>query len=211
LSVRRAGREAKVRRPAEAYGQPVTENERLVGLIRRCPWLMAALRAGRDVDAPSWVIGAGAIRDLVFDDLHGRRAPPPRDVDYAFFDRDDLTIELEHAIERALRRRLPDLPFEARNQARVHLWYEHHFGTRIEPYRSIEHAVSTWPETATAVACRLLRDDEIEVIAPLGCDDLFGGVLRRNPAQATRATFEERLTRRPDLATRWPQVRVVFD
>lgn len=185
--------------------------DRLVGLIRDCPWLIAALRAGREVSAPDWVIGAGAIRDLVFEHLHGRPAPPPRDIDYAFFDPTDLSVEREATIESELRLRCPELPFEARNQARVHLWYEQHFGSPIEPYRSIEHAVSTWPESATAVAARLLSDDGIELIAPLGLEDLFDGVLRRNPAQVTPEIFRERLARRPDLPTQWPLVRVIHD
>ena len=184
-------------------------HERLVDVIHKCPWLMNALRAGRDVNAPDWVIGAGAIRDLVFEDLHGRVAPPPRDVDYAFFEPMDMSVECEEAIEVELARRYPDLVFEARNQARVHLWYQEHFGHPIEPYRSIEHAVSTWPETATAVAVRLLRDDSIQVIAPLGLDDLLSGVLRRNPAQVTPEIFHQRLGRRPHLAATRPLVRVI--
>jgi hypothetical protein len=185
--------------------------DRLVALIRNCPWFWAALVAGREVNAPDWVIGAGAIRDLVFEDLHGRRAAPPRDIDYAFYDAVDLSVEREEFIEAELRKRCPTLPFEARNQARVHLWYEQHFGDPIAPYRSIEHAVSTWPETATAVACRLLAGDRVEVLAPLGLGDLFAGVLRRNPAQVTPAIFQERLAGRPDLATRWPLVRVISE
>jgi hypothetical protein len=186
-------------------------HERLVALILDCPWFVAALRAGREVGAPGWVIGAGAIRDLVFEDLHRRSAPIPRDIDYAFFDPDDLTAGREEAIESDLWQRRPELPFEARNQARVHLWYAQQFGRPIAPYRSIEHAVSTWPEMATAVAVRLRPDDSIELIAPLGLDDLFGGVLRRNPAQVTSEIFRERLARRPDLAVRWPLVRVVYE
>ncbi|HEX4214019.1 MAG TPA: nucleotidyltransferase family protein [Candidatus Dormibacteraeota bacterium] len=170
---------------------------------------MDALRAGRDVAAPNWVIGAGAVRDLIFDHIRGASAPVPRDVDYAYYDPVDLTSETEAELEESLGRLAPGLPFEARNQARVHLWYERRFGVPIEPYLSIEQAVSTWPETATAVACRLNRDDALEVIAPLGLTDLFDGVLRRNPAQITEEMFDQRLRRRPDLSRRWPRVRVV--
>lgn len=185
------------------------QERRLTELIVSCDWLMRALRAGREVGAPDWVVGAGAVRDLVFDHIHGVQSPPPRDVDYAFYDPLDLSSEAESEIERALCALAPGLPFEARNQARVHLWYEGHFGVPIEPCRSIEHAVSTWPETATAVACRLRRDDTVEVIAPLGLRDLFDGVLRRNPAQVTEEMFERRLLRRTDMSRRWPRVRVV--
>jgi hypothetical protein len=41
--------------------------------------------------------------------------------------------------------------------------------------------VSTWPETATSIAVRLLANDELHVVAPCGLADLFGMVLRRNP------------------------------
>ena len=184
-------------------------DDRLRACVRECAWLMRALAAGRAVGPPDWVIGAGALRDVVFERLHGRCAGPPRDVDLAYFDSDDLSADGERAVEAALAARCPELLFEARNQARVHLWYEAEFGDPIEPYRSIEHAVSTWPETATAVGVRLLADDRIEVLAPLGLDDLFAGVLRRNPAQATPAIFRARLARRPDLAERWPLVQVV--
>jgi hypothetical protein len=172
---------------------------------------MTALRVGRDVAAPDWVIGAGAIRDVVFDHLHGNIAPLSRDIDYAYFDPRDQSAASERSIERALQRRAPGLPFEARNQARVHLWYEAHFGNPIEPYESIEHAISMWPETATAVALRLLADETIQIIAPFGLRDLFECVLRRNPAQVTRAIFRARLRRHPEFPGRWPRLRIVDD
>jgi uncharacterized protein len=184
-------------------------DDRLRACVRDCPWLMRALAAARAVGPPDWVVGAGAVRDLVFEHLHGRVAGPPRDLDLAYFDPGDLSPAGEQAVAAAVAARCPELPFDVRNQARVHLWYESEFGHPIEPYRSIEHAVSTWPETATAVGVRLLADDGIAVIAPFGLDDLFAGVLRRNPAQVTPAIFRARLARRPDLAERWPLVQVV--
>ena len=44
---------------------------RLEELVRSSDWLMAALRAGRDVDPPDWLVGGGVLRDLVWDRLHG--------------------------------------------------------------------------------------------------------------------------------------------
>lgn len=35
------------------------------------------------------------------------------------------------------------------------------------------NALSLWPETATAVAVRLLENNALEIIAPFGLDDLF--------------------------------------
>jgi hypothetical protein len=59
-----------------------------------------------------------------------RRAPllmqaleAARDVDLGFFDPDDLSPQRDAEVEAALRERAPDLPWEAKNQAAVHLWH----------------------------------------------------------------------------------------
>ena len=177
--------------------------------MRATPWLMAALEAARDVDPPDWLIGAGAVRTAVWDRLHGYAEPTPlRDLDLAFYDADDLSGERESAIEAALRARLPGAPWEARNQAAVHLWYEAKFGLAVEPLASSADAVGTWPETATSVAVRLEADGSLTVVAPCGLDDLLGLVHRHNPRRATREVYEQRLADKR-IAERWPRVTVI--
>ena len=68
-------------------------------------------------------------------------------------------------------------------------------------------AVLTWPETALTVAVRLRVDDTIEVIAPLGLDDLFSMVVRRNPRRVSVETYRERIAEKRYLQ-RWPRVRI---
>jgi hypothetical protein len=167
---------------------------------------MAALVAAREVDAPEWLIGAGAVRAAVWDRLHGFDDPTPlADLDLAFFDRSDLSPEREHAVEEDLRATLPDMPWEAKNQAAVHLWYERSFGYAVEPLESSAAAVATWPETATAVALRLHPGDSLEVVAPFGLDDLLSMVWRRNPARVSETEFARR-TASKRIAERWPRV-----
>jgi hypothetical protein len=182
--------------------------ERLQDVVRADSQFMEMLRAARDVNPPHWVIGSGIIRDLVWDRIHGR---PDRldlkDVDLAFFDPSDLSREREAELERQLRARL-DVPWEAKNQAAVHLWYERRFGYPVPPLTSIDEAVASWPEPAVCVGVRLLSDDGVLVVAPLGLDDLFGLVLRRNPRRVSVEEFRRRLARK-DVATRWPKVRVI--
>src|SRR3954470_20501948 len=130
---------------------------------------MAALKAARDVDAPDWLIGAGAVRTAVWDRLHGYAQPTPlRDLDVAFYDPADLSERRERSVEDALRARLPGVPWEARNQAAVHLWYERKFGFAVEPLTSSADAVGTWPETATSVALRLDPGGALAIVAPCG-------------------------------------------
>jgi uncharacterized protein len=107
------------------------------------------------------------LRDLVWDRPHGRSRPAlPRDVDLAFFDPTRLDRARDAEVEQALTARLPGIPWDAKNQAAVHTWYGRVFGGRVAPLRSAADGVATWPETATAVAVRLLPDDRLEVVAP---------------------------------------------
>jgi uncharacterized protein len=170
---------------------------------------MQALDAARDVDAPDWLINAGAIRDAVWDDLHDRPPAMPRDVDLGFFDPGDLSPERDAEVEAALRERAPDLPWEAKNQAAVHLWYPQRFGFDVPPFRTTAEAVATFPLTAACVGVRLLPDDELLVVAPYGLDDLLGGVCRHNPARVPRSFYEEWLAARSHWRQRWPRLRYI--
>jgi uncharacterized protein len=184
---------------------------RLESLVRSTPWLLEALRAARDVDPPDWLVGGGVLRDLVWDRLHGQSRPaPPRDVDLAFFDPTRLDRARDAEVEQALAARLPGVPWDAKNQAAVHTWYGRVFGGRVAPLRSAADGVATWPETATAVAVRLLPDDRLEVVAPCGLDDLFGLVCRRNPRRVTVDHYHRRLHDKR-IAERWPRVEIVLE
>jgi uncharacterized protein len=142
--------------------------DRLGSLVRSTPWLLEALAAARDVDPPDWLVGGGVLRDLVWDRLHGRPRPAfPRDVDLAFFDPVRLDPARDAEVERALADRRPGVPWDAKNQAAVHTLYGRVFGGRVAPLTSAAEGVATWPETATAVAVRLLPGDRLEVVAPL--------------------------------------------
>jgi hypothetical protein len=50
---------------------PRSAEARLEAIVRSTAWLMRALEAARRVDAPDWLIGAGAVRTAVWDRLHG--------------------------------------------------------------------------------------------------------------------------------------------
>jgi hypothetical protein len=188
----------------------VRGRERLEGILHSTPWLMEALAAAREVDSPDWLIGAGAVRTAVWDRLHGfDERSELADIDLVFFDAEDLSPERDRAVEEALAAELPDLPWDAKNQAAVHLWYPAKFGYEVEPLGSTAEGVATWPETATCVAVRLERDDRLELVAPFGLDDLLGLVHRRNPARVSVEEYERRLHGKR-ISERWPRVRVLY-
>lgn len=170
---------------------------------------MPALRAVHSLGLQSWCIGAGAVRNLVWDALAGKAARSAlSDVDVAYFDSTDVSTERDHALQHQLKIAMPDVPWEVTNQAGVHLWFERYFGHAVAPVTSLEAAVATWPEYATSVAVTLTENDAIEVIAPLGLDDLFTMTVRHNPARASVANYQARVAQKK-YRDRWPGVTIV--
>lgn len=186
--------------------KPGSEFERI---IRANGWFMDVLAAVRACDPPSWLVGAGVIRNIVWDYLHGRKEPTPvKDVDVAFFDPDNLSPERDAEVQNILRKLRPDIPWEATNQAAVHLWFESVFGYAVPPLHSCEEAVATWPETVTSIGVRLRKDGSLYIVAPFGFEDLFGLVLRRNPARVTPELYRRRAVEK-GIARLWPKVKVI--
>jgi uncharacterized protein len=182
---------------------------RLEDIVRSTDWLLRALIAAREVDAPDWMIGAGAVRTAVWDRLHGYETRTQlSDIDLAFFDPADLSEEREEQFRTLLEQALPDEPWDAKNQAAVHLWYPKLFGYDVEPLTSTAAAVATWPEFATCVGLRLTDDDRLLIEAPFGLDDLLGIVNRRNPARVSTVEYEWRLASKR-ITERWPRVTLV--
>jgi hypothetical protein len=170
--------------------------------------MLSVLAAARVCGAPDSWVGGGVLRDLVWDQLHGGFDPARvKDVDVAFYDPGDLTPEAEQAVEAALRRLAPQVPWDAKNQASVHLWYAQRFGYPVEPLRSAADGVASWPETATAVAVRLDDHDQLQITAACGLEDLLQGVCRRNPRRVSVEWYRHRVQAK-QVATRWPNVQI---
>jgi len=167
-------------------------------------WLMAALRSARALGLGSWCIGAGAVRNVVWERLHGRRlqAAQLADVDLAHHSPQRTAPDDDARLARQLREALP-LPWEVVNQAFVHQWPGARPGMRAHAH--LEAALASWPETATAVGVWLDARDRLHLVAPHGVEDLMTGVLRKS-AGADPALFERRLQEKAFL-TRWPGLR----
>jgi hypothetical protein len=186
-----------------------SQEEELIRILRETSWFMEALVAVRELKLPSWCIGAGVIRNLVWDALHNLTQPSElSDVDVAYFDKSDITIDRDHKIQAELRLQFPKIPWEVTNQAGVHLWFESVFGDPVKPLSSLEEAISTWPETATSIGVTLNHDCTINVIAPFGLDDLFGMIVKRNPTRVSIETYRKRIAEK-QYQERWPRVTVI--
>jgi hypothetical protein len=183
----------------------VNRASELDALLRGEPWILDVLARARDLGLPDWYVGAGAIRDLVWDVRFGDGFDPGRieDVDLVYFDPDDLSHETEVAIEARL-----GPGWDVKNQARVHLWYPERFGDEVEPLTSTVDGIATWPEHATCIGVRLEDDGSLTIAAPFGLDALLDGVWSVNPVRVSPIECERRLAKK-DPAHRWPLLRVM--
>jgi len=181
----------------------------LIQLVEASDWFLPAQRAVRSLGLDQWCIGAGALRNLVWDALSGNvRRSALCDIDVAFFAADDVSSARDQALQHRLCALMPGWPWEVTNQAGVHWWFEQHFGHPVAPLASLADAVATWPEYATAVAVTLAKDDSISVIAPYGLSDLFTMTVRHNPARASVATYRQRVAQKK-YRDRWPEVTII--
>lgn len=149
-------------------------------LLLTDPLRHRALQLVAECGLPDCWIGAGFIRDAVWDHLHGYAKTAPRgDVDVVWFPSVPTHEDVDRRVEQELRGAMPELRWSVKNQARMHL------RNGDMPYTSVADAMRHWPETATAVAVRLAPSGLIDVNAPFGLDDLFTLRLRPTPAFQT--------------------------
>lgn len=124
-----------------------------------------------------------------------------------YFDRTGLSEESEEQDANRIRTLFSDLPLwiDAKNEARVHLWYEAKFGYKIEPYSSARHAVSTFPTTAASIAIQPV-DGRLEIFAPFGLSDLLTCTVRANKAQITKEIYDAKCAR---WKSAWPNLTII--
>ncbi len=184
------------------------ERSRLENIVRSGPILSAVLERWSSISLPDCWLSGSVIAQTVWNEIlgfpyhHGLA-----DIDLVYFDPGDLSAEAEMRQATRIRKLLADVPIwiDAKNEARVHLWYESKVGCPIAPYASTAHAITTFPTTAGAVGIRPTPSG-LSIFAPFGLSDLFGLVVRPNKTQITRATYETKTARWRPL---WPQLRIV--
>lgn len=164
--------------------------------------MMNILRVARSAGLPDWMIGAGFVRNRVWDELH-EFAERHRgdDVDLIYFDPLEPSEATDKQVERELGK-LVAVNWSVKNQARMHAVHGD------PPYESTEDALANWVETATCVAVTLLPDDGLKLIAPHGLDDLVNLVIRANPARHDPESLERRVRAKRWLEI-WPKLRLI--
>ncbi len=187
-----------------------TLEQRLETIVRGSDSLMTVLRLTRDLDLPDWLIVSGAVYQKVWNHLTGRDPDYGiKDYDIAYFDDADTSYEAEDVHIRRAAVHFPppfDQQVEVRNQARVHLWFEDHFGEPYEPLTRSAEALERFVAPCFSVGVRLEADDRLTIAAPFGLEDLFSMTIRPNPTRGLAKGWDKVIA---SARGRWPEITVV--
>lgn len=178
-------------------------------ILRASPGVMHVLTQMRDQGLDQWRLFSGAVYQTVWNHQTGR-APGHglRDYDIGYWDL-DTSWDAEDVIIQRIASAFEE-PFkstvEVRNQARVPIWFESHFGEPYAPLDSADQALERFVAPAFAVGVRLEPDDTLSVAAPFGLEDLFDMVLRPNPNRPRAGDWDKVVSK---LTSRWPELKVI--
>jgi len=173
---------------------------RLIEIIKGDSYIVQGLKVVASMQLSDSWIGAGFIRNKVWDYFHGIRTNN-NDVDVIYFERNKND---EKEYELRLKKIAPEYNWSVKNQARMHTRNGHN------PYKSTYEALSYWVETATCIAARIQEDDSIEIMAPYGMEDLFNRVVKPTPYTYKNnfAAFDRRWKEKGWLE-RWNQLKII--
>jgi len=144
----------------------------------------------------AWIV-SGCLVQTVWNVLTGRATGYGiNDYDVFYFD-PDTSWEAEDKIIRTLAERFAGrgIAVEARNQARVHLWYPEKHGLPYPELRCSTQGIDRFLTKNTQIGIRRTQE-AYEVYAPNGFDDVVDMIVRPNPGPNFSAVNYEAKARR---------------
>ena len=178
--------------------QTAEQRERFIAAVLSNGVNRVILDRCSNLAVPDWWLTGGAVFQTVWNVLDGR-APTTgiTDYDIFYFDPVDLSYEAEDAVVERASALFADLDstIEIRNEARVHLWYEQHFGIPTTGFMSTHDAIDHFVSTTCCFALTRDSGGAVKVYAPHGYDDLFDQHVRPNPVLAARTVYDAKTSR----------------
>ena len=175
-------------------------------MVKNDEWMMSVLAEAKRLNLPDWMVGAGFLRNKVWDYLHDikRVIADTHDIDLVYFDKENVSEEKDKELSEIMKGVL-GLDWEIVNQAYTHKWHN-----RDTPYRDTTEGLSEWVETPTCVGVTL-ANGEPKIIAPHGIDDLVNLLIKPTPTRnGDLGIFYKRIESKKWLE-KWPKLRVVVD
>lgn len=188
--------------PLNLNGAADDLRRRFIEDVQRNAYNRTILERLPSLDLPDAWLVAGCLFQTVWNLQCGR--PPEagiRDYDLFYFDGSDLSAAAEHAVADRVQRCFSDLPIvlEAKNQARVHTWYEDYFGAPYAPSRRSRDGIDRFLVDCTCVGLQPGIEGPV-LYATFGLQALYAGELRPNPNCHQPALYVRKAT---DYVARW--------
>ncbi len=177
----------------------------ILEIIKSDKWMMDILRIAEKQNLKDWIIGAGFVRNKVWDYLSGnlKAEVDTSDIDLVYFDPQGNDESEDEELSKKLQTET-NKSWEIVNEYYAHKWND------LSPYLSTEDAISKWPETVTAIGVSM-KGSELKLFAPYGIDDLVNFVVRPTPAFLNKLPMIKERVKKKRWQERWPQVSLSFE
>jgi hypothetical protein len=176
----------------------MTEKD-ILDLIKSDPWMMDVISKAEKLNLKNWIIGAGFVRNKVWDYLHNINSKRT-DVDLVYYDINGNNEKEDEILTDKLKKET-GINWEIVNEYYAHVW------NNFKPFKSTEDAISTWCETATGVGVTT-KDGDLKLVTPHGIYDLVNLILKPSPAFMNNVDFvKERIKNKKWLET-WPKLKL---
>ncbi len=109
---------------------------------------MDVLWAADELDLPNWWIGAGFLRNKIWNALEDKPSEVSQDVDLVYFDKDNVDPEIDWALDKKMQDKYPFAEWEVRNQARMH------YKNGLDPFKSTEDGIATLGGNGDLYCCK---------------------------------------------------------
>ena len=165
--------------------------------------MMDIIGIAASLQLKDWLIGAGFVRNKVWDHLSGneRKEVDTRDIDLVYFDPNGNDEKADERLSEKMKIET-GIEWEIVNE-----FYAHKFNG-IPPYSSTEDAISQWPETVTAIGVTIDENGELELIAPYGIDDLVNFTVRLSPKfKGSMEVLKGRVAKKK-WQEKWPKITI---
>lgn len=177
-----------------------TLEHKLIQIIKNDEWMLTVLKTVSDLNLNDCWIGAGFVRNKIWDEKHQKPRTVLNDIDVIYYNQNNISKTYDITLENCLKKKDSNLNWSVKNQARMHVRNKH------KQYINCNDAISFWPETATAIAVRLNSENKIEYIAPYGLDDLFNLLVIPTP-NFNLSVYKTRIENKNWVA-KWPNLKI---
>jgi len=164
----------------------MTEQD-ILNLIQKDEWMMKVLQIAEKQNLKDWVIGAGFVRNKVWDYLHDfqKEKVDTPDIDLVYFDPAGNNMEEDEAMSEKLKQETT-INWEIVNEAYAHVWNH----------------------TATGIGVRL-KNDKLILMAPHGISDLVNLIVRPSPNFPGCLPLVKKRIKEKKWLEKWPKLKII--